>query len=83
MKHTNKNAPNIKNSEHHKTSTSILSDKQYTVNELQAIFSYNALMLIESKEELLKYWYMAVETGKKKFINTVDSVICKRYPRYE
>lgn len=62
---------------------SIISGKTYKLNELYAIFSYKALMLCQTKEELYKYWYMAVETGNKYFIGVVDAVFNAKYPKYE
>lgn len=61
----------------------IISGKKYSVNELNAIFSYNSLKLCDDKETLLKYWYLAVESGVKKFINTVDRVFIENFPKYE
>jgi hypothetical protein len=61
----------------------IIQNKTYSVKELNAVFNINSLSLIESKEELIKYWQMAVETGVAKFISAVDYVFEKRYPKYE
>lgn len=57
----------------------IVANKTYTVKELGCIFNYNVLMLIDDKKTLLDYYYMAVETGIKKFIDIVDSVYERKY----
>lgn len=61
----------------------IISNKTYTVKELNAIFNIHSLSLVESKEELIKYWQMAVETGVSRFISAVDFVFQKKFPKYE
>lgn len=82
MKKQNKNAPELtrqKEQEH----DLIIANKTYSVKELNAVFNINSLSLVESKEELIKYWQMAVETGVARFISAVDYVFQKRYPKYE
>lgn len=59
----------------------IIANKTYSVKELGCVFDYNVLMLIDDKKTLLDYYYMAVETGIKKFINIVDSVIERKFYR--
>lgn len=59
----------------------IINGKTYTVNELGCIFDYNVLMLIEDKKTLLDYYYMAIETGIKKYKHIVDSVIERKFYR--
>lgn len=85
MKIINKKALNVIEAERliEKSSDLIIANKTYSVNELNAIFNYNSLMLVESREELIKYWQMAIETGIKRFITVVDNVFNERYPRYE
>lgn len=61
----------------------IIQNKTYSVKELNAVFNINSLSLIDSKEELIKYWQMAVETGVARFISAVDFVFQQRYPKYE
>ncbi len=61
----------------------IIQNKTYSVKELNAVFSINSLSLIDSKEELIKYWETAVETGVARFISAVDYVFQQRYPKYE
>ena len=61
----------------------IIQNKTYSVKELNAVFNINSLSLVESKEELIEYWQMAVETGVARFISAVDYVFQKRYPKYE
>lgn len=65
--------------EHLKSTDLIVSNKTYTVKELGCIFNYNVLMLIDDRKTLLDYYYMAVETGIKKFIDIVDSVYERKY----
>lgn len=60
----------------------IIAGKTYKINELNCIFSVSALMNA-TKEDLYKYWQMAIETGVKKFRDNVDNVFNKRYPRFE
>lgn len=71
------------NQEQYLITNVIISNKTYSVKELNAIFNIKSLSLVESKEELTKYWQMAVETGIAKFISAVDYVFNKRYPKYE
>lgn len=78
----NKKAP-IESSEQRSKCNIILSGKTYKINKLNAIFSYNSLCLCDNKEKLLEYWYLAVESGVKKFIYNVDRVFMERYPKYE
>ena len=61
----------------------IIQNKTYSVKELNAVFNINSLSLIDSKEELIKYWQMAVETGVARFISAVDFVFQKKFPKYE
>ena len=61
----------------------IIANKTYTVKELNAIFNVNSLSMITSKEKLIEYWEMAVETGVARFISAVDYVFQQRYPKYE
>ena len=76
------NAPEV-NREHHlnhlNNSDLIIANKTYSVKELGCIFDYNVLMLIDDKKTLLDYYYMAVETGIKRFISIVDSVIERKF----
>ena len=60
----------------------IIAGKTYKVKDLYPIFSIQALMLA-SKEDLYKYWQLAIETNVKQFITNVDNVFCKRFPKYE
>ena len=53
------------------------------IKELTPIFTIQALMLVSTKEELYKYWQMAIETGIKRFRDNVDYVFEVRYPKYE
>lgn len=78
----NKKAPDLTEQSLNQTDI-IIAGKTYSVNELNAIFSYNSLKLCDDKETLLKYWYLAVESGVKKFINTVDRVFIENFPKYE
>lgn len=57
----------------------IISNKTYSVKELACIFDYNVLMLIDDKNELMKYYQMAVETGIKRFRDIVDSVYERKF----
>lgn len=57
----------------------IINGKTYSVNELGCIFDYNVLMLIDDRKTLLDYYYMAVETGIKRFKDIVDSVIERKF----
>ena len=59
----------------------IINGKTYTVKELASVFDYKVLMLIDDKSKLLKYYYMAVETGVKRFKDIVDSVIERKFYR--
>lgn len=61
----------------------IISNKTYSVKELNAIFNVHSLSMITSKEKLIEYWEMAVETGVARFISAVDYVFQQRYPKYE
>jgi hypothetical protein len=61
----------------------IIANKSYNFKELNAIFSISSLSLIGTKEELLNYWQMAIETRVAKFIANVDYVFNKRFPKYE
>jgi hypothetical protein len=61
----------------------IIANKTYTVKELNAIFNVHSLSMITSKEKLIEYWEMAVETGVARFISAVDYVFQQRYPKYE
>lgn len=61
----------------------IIANKTYSVKELHAIFNIKSLSLVDSKEELTKYWQLAVETGVIQFISAVDYVFNKRFPKYE
>lgn len=61
----------------------IISNKTYTVKELNAIFNVHSLSMITSKEKLIEYWEMAVETGVARFISAVDYVFQQRFPKYE
>ncbi len=60
----------------------IIAGKTYKVKDLYPIFSIQVLTLA-SKEDLYKYWQIAVESGVKHFITNVDNVFDKRFPRYE
>ena len=71
------------NQEKYSITNVIISNKTYSVKELNAIFNIKSLSLVESKEKLIEYWQMAVETGVPKFISAVDYVFQKRYPKYE
>lgn len=82
MKKQNKNAP-VFNPPANQEHDLIIANKTYSVKELNAVFNINSLSLVESKEELIKYWQMAVETGVSRFISAVDYVFQKRYPKYE
>lgn len=59
----------------------IINGKTYSVKELTSVFNYNVLMLIDDKETLLKYYYMAIESGVKRFRDVVDSVIERKFYR--
>lgn len=61
----------------------IIANKTYSVKELNAIFNVHSLSMITSKEKLIEYWEMAVETGVARFISAVDYVFQQRYPKYE
>lgn len=73
------NAKKIALKEQLNPSDLIVANKTYTVKELGCIFNYNVLMLIDDRKTLLDYYYMAVETGIKKFIDIVDSVYERKY----
>ena len=60
----------------------IIQGKTYKIKELYPVFSVQSLMLA-SKEDLYKYWQLAIETNVKQFITNVDNVFCKRFPNYE
>lgn len=60
----------------------IIAGKTYKINELNYIFTVNALMNA-SKEELYKYWQMAIETGIKRYRDIVDYIFNKNFPKYE
>lgn len=60
----------------------IIAGKTYKINELYSIFSVKSLMLA-NKEELYKYWQLAVETGVRQFIAAVDYVFNVKFSRYE
>lgn len=79
MINNNKKALNIESE--NVNSDLIIQNKTYTVKELGCIFNYRVLMLIDSKEELLKYYYMAIETGVKRYRDIVDSVIERKFYR--
>ena len=66
---------------HLNNSNLIIANKTYSVKELGCIFNYNVLMLIDDKKTLLDYYYMAIETGVKRFINIIDSVIERKFYR--
>ena len=57
----------------------IIPNKTYTVKELGSIFDYNILILIDDKKTLLDLKTMAVESGKRKFIDIVNSVIKRKF----
>lgn len=80
MENENKNALEF-NQEPQNISNLIIAGKTYTVKELASIFNYKVLMLCDDKETLLKYYYMAVETGVKRFRDIVDSVIERKFYR--
>jgi hypothetical protein len=80
MENNNKKALEI-NQEPQTIHNLIITGKTYTVKELACIFNYKVLMLIDDKETLLKYYYMAVETGVKRFRDIVDSVIERKFYR--
>ena len=77
----NNNKKALTNESQNQFSNMIINGKTYTVNELGCIFDYNVLMLIDDKKTLLDYYYMAVETGIKRFKNIVDSVIERKFYR--
>lgn len=79
MNKSNKKALDFLNQEQNINSNLIINNKTYTVKELASVFNYNVLMLIDDKETLLKYYYMAVETGIRKFIHIVDSVYERKF----
>lgn len=58
---------------------SIIAGKTYNIKELKAVFNINSLMLVNSKEELIKYEQMAIETGIKQFKQVVDTVYNRKY----
>ena len=60
-----------------------ISQNDLKINELDCIFNYNVLLNFASKEQLYKYWQLAIETQNKKYITIVDNVFNKRYPRFE
>lgn len=72
-----------KEQEQYSITNVIIANKTYSVKELHAIFNIKSLSLVDSKEELTKYWQMAVETGVAQFISAVDYVFNKRFPKYE
>lgn len=58
---------------------SIIAGKTYNIKELNAVFNINSLMLVNSKEELIKYEQMAIETGVKQFKQAVNTVYNRKY----
>jgi hypothetical protein len=57
----------------------IIAGKTYNIKELNAVFNINSLMLVNSKEELIKYEQMAIETGVKQFKQVVNTVYNRKY----
>lgn len=78
----NKKAPDLTEPSLNQTDI-IIAGKTYSVNELNALFNYNSLKNCYDKETLIKYWYLAIESGKKEYINIVSSVFHKNLPKYE
>lgn len=60
----------------------IIAGKTYKINELNCIFDVSALMNA-TKEDLYKYWQIAIETEIKRYRDIVDYVFNKRFPKYE
>lgn len=60
-------------------SNDIIANKTYSIKELSKIFSKQALMFVKSKEELLKYEYLAIEIGVKEFRDNIDYVYNRKY----
>lgn len=60
----------------------IISGKTYKINELNCLFTVSSLMNA-TKEDLYKYWQIAIETGIKRYRDIVDYVFNKKFPRYE
>lgn len=77
---TNKNKKALETSpQQNQEHSLIISNKTYSVKELNAVFNINSLSLIDSKEELLRYEQMAKETGVKQFMQVVDKVYRMKY----
>ena len=83
MKNQNKKASVDTEGINNQNTDIIVAGKTYKVKELNPIFTIQALMLVSTKEELYKYWQMAIETGIKRFRDNVDYVFQMRYPKYE
>jgi len=60
-------------------SNDIIANKTYSIKELNKIFSKQALLFVKSKDELLKYEYLAIEIGVKEFRDNIDYVYNRKY----